>query len=371
MKENITSKQMVALITLTRLSTALSIMPTTNIRPNNQDIWVMILVSIAYTIIFMLPLLFLANKFRDSTMIGYFQVIYGKPFGKTIGVIYGIYFLTNSFNTATIQSELLTTAILTDSPENLVILVMLVTAIYCVSKGMVNGLRSIELIAPVSITIVIILLAFGVNNFQYRLLLPILSDSSFLDINLGAMELSTFFQEIFFLTMCVPYLENKNDINKILVKSVIYSIGLLSIIIIVSFITFGVEFVKHSNFPFLLYARSIDILAVVERIDSIAVLAWIVASSSRISAFLGISVNAIREVFNRDENDIVIFGILSLILSIVSLYTSNSRSVIISREDLYRLKYILFIVFVITIPSITSLVYLIRRKTIEGKNTSS
>ena len=369
MKESITSRQMIALITLTRLSTALSIMPTNNIRPFNQDIWIMVLVSIIYTYLFMVPLLYLTNKFRDVSMIAYLDIIHGKVIGKILAFLYGMYFLFTSIHAATIQSELVTTSILPDTSENLIVFAMTVTCVYCVSRGFIAGIRGVEILSPIAITIVLILMTFGINNFRYDLLLPILSDSTVLDINLGAMELTTFYQETFFITTLVPYLENKDDINKIFLKSAIYSLGLLAIIVVIAYITFGVEYIQHSNFPFLLYARSIDIFEVVERIDSVAVVAWIIASSIRISAFLDISVNTIREIFNKDEKEKKILLFLSSILILVTLYVVNTRSVIVAADDILILIRILFIIFVMVIPSITCIVYFIRRKSIESKNS--
>lgn len=371
MKEMITSRQMIALMTLTRLSIALSRMPTTNIRPFNQDVWIMVLVSIIYTYLAMIPLLYLAKKFRDVRMIGYLDIIHGKAIGKILAFLYGLYFLFTSILAATIQSELITTSILADTSENLIVIAMIATSVYCVSRGVMTGIRAIEVLSPIAITIVLILMVFGVNNFKYDLLLPILSDSTILDINLGAMELTAYYQEIFFLTMLVPYLENKSDINKIFVKSAIYSLGLLAVIVIICYITFGVEYIQHSNFPFLLYARSIDLMEVVERIDSVAVVAWIIASSIRISAYLAISVITIREIFNKDETDKKILVILSSILFLVTLYVVNTRSVIIAVEDILRLTCALSFIFTIVVPSITCVVYFIRRKSIESNTPNN
>lgn len=369
MRTSITSRQTTALMTISRLALAISIMPTINIRPNNQDTWIVVLLSIIYTHIMMAPLLFLANKFKDLTMIGYLEIIHGKTIGKLVGFLYGLYFLANSFNASTIQSELITTSILPDTPEKLIVIGMMITCIYAVSRGLVTGYRVSEVLAPISIFITIILILIGINNFRYYLILPILADSTLLDINLGAMELSTFFSEIFFLTMIIPYLEKKEDINKIFTKSTIYSLGLLSIIVVISQITLGVEYMKHSNFPFLLYVRSIDIFEIIERIDSLAILAWLLTSLTRVSGYLLISVAAFREVFNKDNKEKIILAISGLILSVITLWVTNTRSVIIHRSDLNFIRVILFIIFVIVIPIVTCLVYFIRRKSIEEKNS--
>ena len=368
MKASITSRQTVALMTISRLALAISIMPTINIRPYNQDIWIIVLLSIIYTHIMMAPLLFLANKFKDSTMIGYLEVIHGKTIGKIVGFLYGLYFLANAFNSSTVQSELITTSILTDTSESLIVIAMMATCIYAVSRGCETVLRASEVLAPIALSLIVLLMLFGINNFQYYLLLPIFADSTFLDINLGAIELSTYYSEIFILTMLIPYLEDKEDINKIFTKSAIYSLGLLSIIVIVCQISLGVEHMKHSNFPFLIYVRSIDIFEIVERIDSIAVMGWLITSFVRVGAFLLFSVEAFREILNKDNKEKIILPILGLILTIMTLWIINTRSVVIYRSDLNMIRTISFIIFVIVIPLITCILYFIRRKSIESKN---
>lgn len=368
MNRKVTSRQTVALMTTSRLALAISIMPTINIPPHNQDTWIVVLASIVYTYIVMIPLLFLANKFKNLTMIGYLELVHGKIIGKLVGSLYGLYFLFKAFNAATIQSELITTSILTDTSENLIVVAMMITCIYCVSRGYEVGMRAAEMVAPVSLLTIILLLILGVNNFKSYLILPVFSDSTLMSINLGAIELSTFFSEIFLLAMLVPYLENKEDINKIFIKSTIYSLGLLAIIVIICQITLGVEYMKHSNFPFLIYARSIDIFEILERIDSIAALAWLGTSLIRVSSYLMISVATFREIFNKDEREKILVLILGLVLTITTLYVINTRSVIIYRGDLNMIRNISFIIFVILIPMITCVLYFIRRKSIESSN---
>lgn len=368
MKATITSKQTIALMTTSRIALAISIMPTINIRPHNQDTWIVVLLSIAYTHIMMAPLLFLANKFKDMTMIGYLDIIHGKVIGKLVGFLYGIYFLGEAFNSSTIQSELIASSILADTPEALVVICMMVTCIYVVSRGYETALRASEIVGPIALFIILVLLLLGLNNFKYYFLQPILADSTFLDINLGAIELSAYYTDIFILTMLIPYLENKEDIIKIFSKSTIYALGLLAIIVVICQITLGIEYLKHSNFPFLLYVRSIDIFEIFERIDSIAVMAWMITSLTRISGFLMISVAAFSEVFNKDNREKIILPIVGLILSATTLWIINTRSVIMYRGDLNMIRVVSFIAFVIVLPIITCFVYFIRRKSIESSS---
>jgi len=263
------------------------------------------------------------------------------------------------------KSELVSTSILFDTPEYLIVIGMMITCIYSVSRGVEASLRSVEVLAPVALGIIVILLLFGINNFKYYLLLPILSDSSLIDVNLGALELSSFYSEMFYLTMLIPYLDDKDDINKIYIKSIVYPLGLLAIIVIICQISLGVDHMEHSNFPFLLYVRSIDLFELVERIDSIAVVAWIMTSLIRVSAFLLISVLAFREILEKDERDKIILPILGLILAIMTFWTISSRSVIIYRGDYNLIRVTLFVGLTIVVPILTCIVYFFRRKSLE------
>ncbi|MDR7871081.1 MAG: endospore germination permease [Tissierellaceae bacterium] len=369
MVEKVTSRQLIALMTLTRVATVISVMPTINIRPYNQDVWIIVLLSILYIHIFMIPLLFLANKFKDMCIIDYLEKIYGIGIGKVIGVLYGLFFIIQVIDGATIQTELVATSILPDTSQGVIVFGMMLTAVYCVSRGVYTALRTAEILTPITFFIIGFLIVLGVSNFEYNLLLPILADSTLTDINLGAMELSLYFVEIFTLTMLIPYLENKEDINKIFTKSTIYSLVIIAIIIVVCQLTLGVDYMRHCNFPFLHFARSINVFDVFERIDLIAVISWLITSISRLCTALLLSVLAFRAIFNKDNKEKIILIIIGIIASIATFYILNIMSVIILKKYIDWILNILFVIFGIILPSITCIVYFIRRKSIENKSS--
>src|SRR5690606_18290397 len=90
---NISSYQTILLITIYRAIMSLTYLPVVNTPPGNQDVWIMILLSIPYTIVFCFPILFLSNKFNDLTIIEYTEKIMGKVLGKIMGFIYAMILL--------------------------------------------------------------------------------------------------------------------------------------------------------------------------------------------------------------------------------------------------------------------------------------
>ncbi len=362
--EKITTRQIIGFIIITRLSFALSSMPIIDHPPNNQDLWISVVISIAYLLVFSTPLIFLANNFKAFSMISYIKKIYGKRIGGFLGILYGLYFIINTINSLTLQTELVCTSILADSSNIIIAGAMMITCIYIVSLGAITILRGSEIFFPLITIVFLILVLFGLNNVDLKVLLPILKDSTLLDINKGAIELSFIFTDVFLLLMIIPELENKRDINKIFLISTTVSLLLLIVALVVTQGSLGIELSKHTVFPFYKYTRLINLLEIFERIDAIFVFVWILASIARILGFTYISIRAFRDVFNKKEDEKSILYVVGAIIFIVSISIIQRRSVIGIRKDFDFYMNILYIIFYVTIPVITCIIYFFRRKTL-------
>lgn len=360
----ITTRQIMLYIIGTRVSIAVSVMPAINLPPYNQDVWIMAMYSIFYTCIVMVPLLYLANKFTMYSIVGYMKLIFGNNIGKVLGILYALYFIILSINGITIQSELVATSFLVDTSNIVIIGVMIITCIYLVSRGIINIVTSSELLVPVALFIIISLLVAGFFVIDFSIVLPILKYSSFKEMNLGAIQLTLYYTDIFFLTMIVPELENKRDINKIFFVTTAISISFLAIAIVIVFGSLGVEQSRHSNFPFLLYVRTLKDVKILGRVDPVFVVGWLIVNLLRIVGFLYLAIRAIREVFNKNEKDKVILYIVGAISGLVSMLILNQRSVIGIRKEFNLFYGILFVIFVIVIPILTCIIYFFRRESI-------
>lgn len=371
MSEKITTRQMMLYIIATRMSIAVSVMPAINIAPYNHDVWIMVLFSIIHTFIVMAPLLFLANKFTQDSMVGYMKTIFGQIIGKILSILYALYFITVSINGITIQSELVATNFLVESSNILIIGVMVITCTYLVTKGIANILKASEVLVPISLFVLIVLLVLGLFKADYPIILPILKYSSFKNINLGSIELTFFYTDIFLLIMIVPELEKKKNINKIFSITTILSLLFLSMAVVVVFGSLGVEQSRHSNFPFLLYTRSLRDVKILAKVDPVFVVAWLIATFFRIVGFLYLATRVIREVFNKDEKEKTILFIVAGVSALASMLILNQRSVIGIRKEFDLFYGILFVIFSISIPVLTCIVYFFRRKSLKSRTNDS
>lgn len=362
MDEHVTTGQAITILTTTRLALAISTMPTINLPPYNQDLWLMNIVSVIYTIVMLLPLMFLANRFNNFNMTGYLRIIYGRKLGAVVIILYGLYFLMNSINGLTVLTELTTSTILVQEMNINIIVFSSLLMFYIISKGIVSIARGFQLLAPIAIAITLSLMLLGLPNVDFTFMQPVLKDSSFVDINKGALLLPTYFSDIFIILMIVPDLKDNKKINLISISSIVISISFLAIIVLMTQGSLGMQQTRHSNASFLLYVRLIDAFDFLERIDSVFVASWLITGIARNAGFLYICTRAFRELFNKDENDRLILALSVLALGIVSYITVNNRSVIGVRRNYDMIFSGLFLIFALIIPIITCIVYFFRRK---------
>ncbi len=364
MIEKISTRQTILIITISRIATIITIMPIIHMGPANQDIWIMSILSFFYTIVTNMPLLFLSTKFSNLTLIGYMEKIFGKFFGKIIGVLYGVLFMRVAILFFYIAVQMIRTAFMTELESIIIILVLMTFCLYISSRGLEVLARTAEFFGPIIIVSLILVIFLGFNNIDLTILLPIYRDSTFLSINLGAIEMSLIFTDLYILTMNIPQLENKKDIKKIVINSITYSLLIILMMVIVTQTSLGIEQAKHSNYPFLTYIRMVRTYSIFERIESAFLAIWLIFIMARIISYLYISGYAFKEIFEKENINIFIYPI-AIITTIITYYIVDIWPMMFEIIKLKMSEYVYYFLFKVGIPLIAVIVYFLRRKKFE------
>ncbi len=360
-KNKVSSYQIVLLIIVYRTIIAFTYLPVINTPPANQDIWIALLLSIPYTILLCLPILYLSNKFKDLTLIEYTEKILGKFFGKILGLFYTAYLLMFTIILVEILVEILNSTMFPETPTWATALLMLLTCSYVAFKGLESIARGAEIFVPFIIGVVFLFVVLGFKSYDYTVLFPILRDSTFKGINIGAIDIGMKFSDIIILAMITPHLEKKEDLNKIFIKSVIYSILLIIIVAVATQLALGIEYAKHANFPFFTFTRLINLFDFIQRIDALFVVAWIAGNIGKISGYLYFTTVAFIQTIQKTNNNKYIIP-MAIIILIVTVLIKDRRSILGVGELLVRIILITSFIFIFIIPLITMIVYFIRRK---------
>lgn len=364
MKEGISSRQAILLITICRIISVLTIMSAIYMGPANQDTWIVVLTSFIYTILASIPILFLSNKFNNLTIIEYMEKIFGKFVGKVVAIIYAIFYTRTAILFSYIAIQMIRSSFLPDTKPIITIVVLMISCVYIASKGSEVIARFAETFVPIILIMISIFIALGYNNVDLSVLLPIYKDSTFLNINYGAIQLAFTFIDINILAMITPKLENKKEINSIFIKSVVYSLVFVLASVVATQGSLGVEQARHSNFPFLAYIRRIKAYSIFERIESIYIIMWILAMIIKITTYIYISSQGIKEIFKKKSGNMFLY-ITGALVGLVTFYVAEINPIIPEVVEIGFPEYVYYFTHKTLIPLIAVIVYLFRRKTFE------
>lgn len=367
--DKVTSRQLVLIIASFGLSLTISYMFSLNLPPANQDVWIVFLLGFVYSLVVRMPLLFLISKFPELSLVEILEKILGKYLGKLIGFFYALYFTVYSIFIVLLQAQLVGVNVLSRTPNWIIIGLLILTVLYIGTKGLVLMCWTGELITPLSLISIVFLILLGLKNVDFTLLLPILGDSTFGEINKGALMFSVIVNDVFVLVKCSPHLEEKKDVYKIYIyASLIFTI-IGSVAVIVTQGALGIEQARHTIYPFLIYTRNISYTSAFERIDVLFVIAWIAANTVRILFFIYFAYMAYKEVFNIDKGK-VLYYVLGTSIGIVSIYIANTTVLATGGPSINTLQMLFTGVAIVIIPFITMIVYFFRSKSLQKQENT-
>lgn len=361
--EKVSMTQVILLLILFRLLTSFAYLPTVNTPPANQDVWIAELISLFYSFILALPLLFLFHKFKELTIIQCSEKIMGKYIGRLIGLLFIGFMLFQCLVTLNSATVFLRTAIFPETPEYATAAMIVCTSIYVVFKGIETIARGAEIFVPIILVIIIVFALLGINNMDFSVFLPVLSDSNVKDLNIGALFSASQSTEIILFAMFIPYINDKSRLTKSLSMILTVSVIFLLIITVSTQATLGDKAAIQANYPFFTYTRLIDVFDFIQRIESINVIAWVIASIGKFSIYLYFATIGIKQVFGTKSNKGLIMP-LAVVLYILSLTLSIRKSVILNLLMSYKVFPFIVMPFILVIPVIMIIVYYFRRKSI-------
>ncbi len=357
----ISSYQVILLIIMYRVIIAFTYMPIVNTPPGNQDIWITLLLSIPYTIILCWPILYLSSKFKDLTIIEYSEKILGKVIGKITGIYYTLFLLMFSIIFVATLVDILDTTMFPETPTFVSTIIMLITCAYISYKGLEAIGRGAEVLVPFILVVILLFVVLSYKNYDFTVFLPILSDSTFKELNIGALDRSIKFSDIIILAMITPHLERKEELNKIFMKALIYSVFIVIILVIATQAVLGIEYAKHTSFPFFTFSRLVNLLDFIQRIDVLSVIALIIGNIGKIAGYLYFTTVAFTQTINKKTNRPYIIPITILVL-IVTVSIKDRRSILSVGEELEKIILITSLITIFILPLVTTIVYFFRRK---------
>lgn len=309
-------KQLAWLILISRFVTFVSLEALKS-PPANQQTWLVGPIALIITLIIVIPILILAKRFPQHTIIQYSKILLGPIGGKLVGMLLIWFFIQISAMTFRLLGDFFTTTVMPQTPSIVLIIGLALLTAPAVRSGLEVTGRMGEIIGPVvllTITIVIVLVA---KELDPKRLLP-LSDKGFSQIFLGGFLYALRCTEILVIAMAFPYLNRKQDVKKAIFLNFATYFFLYVVIDAAVLCLFGVEKAKRLPFPLFELTRMIRVGQFLERIEAAYLSIWFLSIFIKELVFYYCAVLAIAQMLRlQDYKPLVLpVGTLAVSLSI-------------------------------------------------------
>ena len=360
-KPIITTVQLMMLAVGSALVFPYTFMPILNVPNSNQDVWFVLLLALVYILVINAPLLFLINRFRGLTVNQITETVMGKIIGKAAALVFVLFFMFCFIACSLITTHFMKSYLFSATPRWVLLLFSVVPVCYASYKGAGTiGRLSVFIVPFVMVTIVFFLL-FGINKMDLSVFKPILADSTFLNLNLGAFLTASRYSEIliFFVFSC--YLSKTASINKTYAVALV-SFGVLFMLILVPTVAvLGVDLAKIDWNPYYVYTRQVNALSFLERLQAFNTLAWFPTTVLKLAIYIFMAARVLSLVFKAKSHKKFVIPITAIgFIACVIPFMSNSGTIKILSSDRVFPWVILPVTFVL--PCLLIAVYLIRRK---------
>jgi spore germination protein (amino acid permease) len=365
-KPSISSIQLLLLLALSYLMIPFTRFPAITSMNGNQDVWIAIILSLPYTLILSIPVLFLANKFKGIGFNDILKLILGKFAGPVVSILFAL-FLIFVFILMTMLSVIFINAyIFTETPSWSILLFILVPIAYAACQGAGAIARLSAFFVSFIIIIMIFFFAAGFNGMDFSLLKPVLADSSFKNINLNALLTTASGYDVLILLVFSAYLHRKVKINKTYLWALTIFTALYVLIAVSVITTLGMDIAKHALNPYYLFSRQVKAYEFIQRVEIFNTVGWFLGMLVKISLFNFMASDIISGVFKAKSYRITVI-VLSAAAFFIAVYPKVDKSTMV--ETLFSYKYYPFIsgFFMVVLPLILMLFYLFRRKKINKR----
>lgn len=362
-KPSISSAQLLLMSVGSALVFPYTFMPILTAPPANQDAWIVSIIMFVYILIINAPLLFLMNKFRGMNANEMAETVLGKFFGKAASVVFIAFFLFCFVACTLITAMYINLSIFPETPIWALLLYIAVPVSYAAYKGAGTIGRLATFIVTFIILTIFVFFVLGLDRMDFGVLQPVLADSTFLELNEGAVLSAARYSEILIFLVFSFWLKEKSSINKTYAAALgVFAVSFL-LILIPTLTVLGVELAKHAQNPYLLFTRQVEGYDFIQRVQALNALAWFPSSLLKIAMYNFMASHVFSAVVKTKSHKgfVIPISIIGFILCLLPVMNKSSTVERLRSDEVFPFI-VLPVIFVV--PLIIVIVYFLRRKKI-------
>ena len=364
-KYKISSAQLILLVICSRIMFAYTYLPVINTPPHNQDAWIVVLISTFYAILLSLPVLFLINKFKGVQFDQIFKAILGNVIGKIFLLLMVLFFIYCSAACTLLAIVFINSYMFPDTPSWMLLLFIVLPGAYASIKGIGTISRLAFFVVPYILLTVVLFFLLSIGQLDFTILMPMFSDSSFLDLNLGGFLTAGYFSEALAFLVLAPYLKPEVNINKTFIYSALLFTLAFMVMVIPTLTLLGLDIARHSWNPYYMFTRQVSAFQFLQRVESLNVIAWFLGLLIKTSLFNFLACHTLAKVFGTKSHKLFVAPVF-LGASIILLLPAVNRTNVIDFLRSYMVFPPIVLFYIVVLPVIAIIVYLFRRKKVDA-----
>jgi spore germination protein KB len=364
-KENISLSQLLTLLINFLLGSAIVVGVGGDAK---NDAWLAILLGGLIGIVIISFVHFFVLRFPDKNMFEVYEFCIGRKITIVCTLLYIIYFLYISSRVIRDFGELMATAILPNTPIEMMSLTFCLLMGYVIYLGIEVLARTSEIFTPYLFGFLLLLTIFLIasGSVEFKRVQPFLGDGIMPVIKTAFTDLAFFpFGEVIAFNVIYASLTNK----KYSLRVSIVGVGIATILLcgssLLMILTLGVDSVTRSNFPLLSTARAVSIGNFIERIDAFVVFIIMLGVFIKGSIFFYGGLKGLEYIFNLPYRYFALP--VSMIISLFSILVSVDFADHI-QEGIKMVPYYLHFPFQVVLPFILFLLVMWKQR--KGKSKS-
>lgn len=280
----ISDLQLMFLLVVTVLSTAILFAPSIGPEIAGRDAWITKVIATLTGVAIALVVANLGLRFPSETIIQYTPKILGTLPGKFVGFLYVFGFI--HINTVTISesSYFMVTAFMPDTPFLIFSISVVLIAAWAVRGGIEVIARANQFVFFIFSASLLGLAVLVANEMQLDWLLPVL-EKGFGPVLTGSLTPTTFRGEVFLLLMLLPFLNQPWKGYRATIWAVVLIGFFLVLEDIVVVTVFTAELPGRMVFPILQVGRIINVAEFIQRLESLVMVLWVAGIFVKVSVY--------------------------------------------------------------------------------------
>ncbi|WP_210610622.1 GerAB/ArcD/ProY family transporter [Priestia flexa] len=272
----ISSKQFFIISIMFLVGDGILYVPTIVATSAKEDSWIVGIISIIETLLIVWGYARLANGMKNQSLPDYLEKELGKWSAKLLLLSFIAYILVDIGLMVYEIGSFLITIILPETPIESIALALLVVISFGVKLGIETMSRASEILFPWFFGLFMLLIAFNIPNVHLENFQPFFQ-KGFAPIFEANIQLLPYVFEMSILIAIFPFVRNPKAATKAYVLGSTGGVLMLSIVIVVALLVFGVQTMTSEVFPSYLLGQEISIGGFFQRIEVIMAIIWFIS----------------------------------------------------------------------------------------------